>query len=595
VSPTPVPGWAAALEAALPDMESGAPFKAVFERVLRELEDAQADRLMLLVRESRGAWAPLLESAGGRALFLGEPASGTPVALANLGFRVVVAARAPGRLAFARHRGRALCPAPPDVVIAGADAGLPFADRAFDLVVQEGGLPGGESGWGHDLGECRRVSRGEVLLVADNRLGYKRSAGRRGKYHVPSPLEFAARAAAPPRGERTLAGYRRAFAAAGMRPTRAYSLYPHSGEFVHVVAIDGDAPRLALGPKERENRLKMVGRSLGLFPVLTPSFALVGGGRGGPTRLDLILARLAELLDEPVPRADQLVATRGNTCVVLTAVPGRSEQDPAGRWCLHLPLSPSQRAQIERHHEVIARMPEAHPDVPVPEPLFRGELEGAFLACERRLGGFTAPHLPFDPETSAALLEDAGRHLARLVVRPACDLDEEGFERLVGRKLDLVAEHAHVASTAAELARLRARAREALVGEPLPEVLYHADLRGKHVQVDRGGRVLGFLDWGSAEDRGLPYFDLLHLVVHERKQEGGLTAAAAWNLARRESAGAGLRPREAAALDEYARALGLSEAYCRTVEALYPALVGAMAESNWDYSRPRWVHRQFGL
>jgi len=23
--------------------------------------------------------------------------------------------------------------------------------------------------------------------------------------------------------------------------------------------------------------------------------------------------------------------------------------------------------------------------------------------------------------------------------------------------------------------------------------------------------------------------------------------------------------------------------------------VAAMAEKNWDYSRPRWLHRQFGL
>jgi aminoglycoside phosphotransferase (APT) family kinase protein len=326
--------------------------------------------------------------------------------------------------------------------------------------------------------------------------------------------------------------------------------------------------------------------------VLTPSFALIGGGSGGPTRLDRILAELARRLDEPLPRADQLVATRGNTCVVLTAVPGGDERDPAGRWCLHLPLSPSQRAQIERHHEIVTRMPSEHPEVPVPEPLFIGELERAFVACERRLGGFNAPHVPYAPDTSANLLADAARHLARLVVAPARPLDEEGFERLVGRKLDLVAEHAHVASTVANLARLRDEAREALLGEPLPEVLYHADLRGKHLQIDREGRVIGFLDWGSAEDRGLPYFDLLHLLVHERKQERDLSAEAAWLLARDRT---GLREREAAALESYAAALGLSEAVRRTVEAIYPALVGAMAESNWDYSRPRWVHRQFGL
>jgi len=29
--------------------------------------------------------------------------------------------------------------------------------------------------------------------------------------------------------------------------------------------------------------------------------------------------------------------------------------------------------------------------------------------------------------------------------------------------------------------------------------------------------------------------------------------------------------------------------------ALYPVLVAAMAEKNWDYSRPRWLHASFGL
>lgn len=31
------------------------------------------------------------------------------------------------------------------------------------------------------------------------------------------------------------------------------------------------------------------------------------------------------------------------------------------------------------------------------------------------------------------------------------------------------------------------------------------------------------------------------------------------------------------------------------LELFYPASVAAMAEKNWDYSRPRWLHRQFGL
>jgi hypothetical protein len=31
------------------------------------------------------------------------------------------------------------------------------------------------------------------------------------------------------------------------------------------------------------------------------------------------------------------------------------------------------------------------------------------------------------------------------------------------------------------------------------------------------------------------------------------------------------------------------------MEAAYPVFVAAMAEATWDYSRPRWLHRQFGI
>jgi aminoglycoside phosphotransferase (APT) family kinase protein len=130
-----------------------------------------------------------------------------------------------------------------------------------------------------------------------------------------------------------------------------------------------------------------------------------------------------------------------------------------------------------------------------------------------------------------------------------------------------------------------------LLGRPLPLVFYHADLRAKHVQVDEQGNVLGFLDWGTAEAQGLPYFDLLHLVVHEVKQEHGLSAGAAWRrmLARE------LRGHEEACLERYRELMGLEPDVARAIERIYPVLVAAMAEKNWDYSRPRWLARQFEL
>ena len=57
----------------------------------------------------------------------------------------------------------------------------------------------------------------------------------------------------------------------------------------------------------------------------------------------------------------------------------------------------------------------------------------------------------------------------------------------------------------------------------------------------------------------------------------------------------GLHDHEVEALESYARDVGISSDVARAIDAIYPVLVGAMAEKNWDYSRPRWLHRQFGV
>ena len=508
-----------ALARAVAAIDAGSTYKAALEALLLELPPGDADWLMQILRESRGAFAPLARAGPGRALFLGDPLSGTSVALGRLGFETTTLGRDGERLEFAAHRARALVETPAHFVLAGGGARLPFAplpfaDGAFDLVVQEGGLPGPATGAGHDLGECARVARGELVLVADNRFGYKRSAGAHGAFHVLGPLEYTGAIAAPRRGQKSLWGYRRALAAAGLGDQEAYSLYPHSGQFVHVVALDRPRPRLPVGPKERENRLKILGARLGLFPVLTPSFAFVaargprspGDPHARARRIERILAELGRELGEGPAEVDQLVATRGNTAVILTRASGTGdgadEGDRAGRWCLHLPLSPCQQRLTELHAEALSRLARERSRVPVPELLFAGRIEGVYLTCERRLGGHTAPELSDAAPIAEALLVDAARIAPELARGPARALGEDEFEELVGSKCDLVLRFAAVPETLAIVRDLRVRAKSELVGRAFPRVLYHADLRGKHVQIDRSGRVLGILDWGTYEDPG---------------------------------------------------------------------------------------------
>ena len=80
--------------------------------------------------------------------------------------------------------------------------------------------------------------------------------------------------------------------------------------------------------------------------------------------------------------------------------------------------------------------------------------------------------------------------------------------------------------------------------------------------------------------------------MHERKQEDRLSAGRAWRIVRDRVE---LRDHERAALEGHRRAIGIDDETARAIEAIYPVLVAAMAERNWEYSRPRWLHRQFEI
>lgn len=596
----PSPASVEAIDSALARARRGEGYKECLEHLLLELRAERADALMLLLKESRGAWSALLDGGAGEALFTGNALSGSIPALAMMGMRVTIVDRSARRLALGQLRNDAYAPERTRAVLPPAIGELPFPDASFDLVVTEGGVPPGQEGATYPVRELGRVCRGELAITADNRLGYKRSTGLRGRYHVPGPLEYLVGAARPRRGERTLWGYRK-LVSRTFKATRAYALYPDAREFSHVVGLDSERPRLTIGPRERKNRLKLVARSLGLFPVFTPSFAIVArkDSRARPYRLQRMLDALAERLDERVPEVDILVATRSNSCLVHTEPrrepgpePGPEPEVERGRWTLHLPMSPAKRASVERHHTFLVMLRERFPGVPVPEPLFLGELEGTWLACERRLGGLTSPHYTGELTTTRRMFLDAARHTAELVVERDTELTGELFDRVVGTRFEVVHRLAAVESTRRRLERMLAEARERLVGRTVPLVVSHGDLRGKHVQIRADGSVVGYLDWGASEVGLLPYVDLVHLVAHQRKQEEKCSSGRSWELLRDRTE---LREHERDALDACARDLGIDAEVRGAIEAIYPILVGGMSELNWDYSRPRWVHQHFGI
>lgn len=589
--PYPLPR--AALERALATLEAGTSYKAALEGLLLELDDEAADRLMQLSREARGAWflalgQPESRPSGprARALCIGNALSGSSIPLAQHGFDVTLLDSSPLRLRWARARNAALVRGGATTVVAAASARLPFEADSFDLVVQEDALEAHARG----REELARVCRGELVLIADNRLAYKRATGRRGVFDVPTPFSFARRALRGP--GHTLAGYRKLVERAGFGRPRSFALYPHASEFTFLVGLDGAPPQLELGPKERANSLKLLAHSLGLFPWLTPSFALIGRRSAlepAAPRWTRLLAAIERATGERGAELEQVVATRGNSAVLLTRGTLGGEE---GAWCVHIGLSAAQRHQMATHARTLRHIARAHRACPVPRLLLEQELDGVYATVERRERGLTAPQLTGDLAATRRTLDDLASALAGLAATPPRALDDAEFERLLGARFEVVSAHCGSDAARAALLRMRAEARSEWLGLRFPLVVQHADLRSKHVQVERDGRLVALLDWGSAEAADLPGFDLLHHLLHERKQAEGLSARAMWQLALEPQR---LRDWERAALERYAAALALPQGYFPALARLYPVVVAAMAERHWDYSRPRWLTRQFGI
>ena len=559
-------------------LEEGVDFRLAFEELLRDLPLLRAEHLMLLVRQGRAAWMPLLRTRRGRALVIGNAFSGAGPGLAFAGWDVVLRDEHPRRLAFAEARARGL-ELTMNFEVSDGGRRLPHADESFDLIVRDGTSS-------PPVQELARLSRGEVVLIADNRYGYKRSTGVHGEFRVRRPWEYL-RSTLSGEGM-SLADHSGELKRAGLIGLRPHALYPDSRDFTFCVSLGEAGPTLPIGPKERSNRWKMLAKRLGLFAHLTPSYALIAHkprARLARPLASTLLAGALGVKEREAPPLEHLVNTRGNNTLLLS---GGSRP-----IALHLPMEKRQQVQVKKHLATLSELRERFPDVPIPHSHGAIMVDGLWFAAEERLGGWSAGQISGDQARIATMLADVARHLASMVTRPAQPFSEGDCERLVGARMRRVADKAVDPDTIAALKHMEREAREGLVGAVFPLVRSHGDLRSKHVQVDKEGHVLGYLDWGSTEEMDLPLFDLLHLIIHERKQEAQVTAGVAWALLRDDRAG--LRPHERAALDGYAAALDLPEEVVGTIEALYPLLVADVAEKNWDYSRPRWVQRQFGI
>ncbi len=578
-----------ALWAAVQRGTAGQDYKSNLEDLLKSLRPELAEEHLMIGQEGRATFVTMLVPQAGRALFLGDALSGTVSTLAGLGFDVLCCDHNRARLAFARLRDQALAPDQVSHVQVAQGGPFPLQAGAFALVVAELGPRGEAPLWGTNLQTLLPLTHDTFVCVTDNALAYKRALGRRGQFEYSAPWSMLSRSLNPGPGEATRGAFRRRLLL-DFAQVESLALYPHRLECSHVVHLDRELPRLTLGPKERRNWIKMLGHRLGVFPWLTPSNAWVARQAmlPEPNRLALILEALRERLGGPEQGIEHLIATRGNVAVVQSLPQVKGLPQAKGQaWTLHIPLCPQKRRLLRRHYQCLQEVRADFPGVPVPEPLFAGELCGLWLTCEARLPGRSAPQLDQGVPAQQRMFAEAAEALGKLVCGPPRTLTHEHLEQLFGERFRRIIRLCGRLDTAEAIQKAWRKAHDRLLGKKYLPVRYHADLRPKHVQVTGSGELLGFMDWGAFEEEFLPYVDLFHLFAHLR--EG------AARLQNQRILDGDLEVWEERILDNYCQTLQLDPEIRAVIEELYPLLLAGMAERNWDFSRPYWVHREFGI
>ncbi|MBI3820330.1 MAG: phosphotransferase [Planctomycetes bacterium] len=578
--------------------KAGAPgvWRDAWEELLFTIPARAASAAEWGTRESVGAAALLARGgAEGPALVLGSGLLGTAPARAALGGEVVAADDNAARVEFVNLRARAN-----NLTIRGvqinADKPLPFADATFASAIvpdAPAGLPG--IGVANALAEARRVLKpgGDLIFLASNRFGYKRFTGLHGRFEKPGIAGLARRIFIDPTGERTLRGWRGEISRAGFVIFNECAAYVSHLDYHYLASLDRKRfPKLEIGPKERANVMKWIGYRLGLFPWLAPSFAIAAAAADGAsitqqkeTWMQHIARAALEAAgaDGTAARVDHLLATRGNAALLLVnggargvvaRVPLCGKEDRLGR--VHLQFSERLRARIG--------------GFPAPRPFGECNIRGARVWVEERLPGWNAAQFTGDANGRERTYLQLSRLLAQLRIEDAV-LDEPRIEELIHSRARLTASRVREAETANLILSVARAAGAALLGRRCPLVIAHGDLRAKHCLVGDAGEVTGLLDWGTAREPNLPLFDILHFIVHDRKQQFDATLddAATSTLLDRS-----LHPREERAIVEYCNLLGIDDALRAACERLYPIEVATTAFLNWDYDRPNWVKMNFG-
>jgi aminoglycoside phosphotransferase (APT) family kinase protein len=271
--------------------------------------------------------------------------------------------------------------------------------------------------------------------------------------------------------------------------------------------------------RERIKELLFGRRGARLF---AHAYGLVASRGGLRSVQDLILARLGTRAPEapqggrPPLRVTKMLVFHSMKLILVLEPPQR---DGSG---LVVVVSSDDVVSQRRRQEarLLAALNELPPDMArmVPRLVDQFNIDGHDCFVLTKLPGLTleadVPQLPAVTASAVDFLVALSQHTAT----PA-PLDPATFDTVFGTIFDTAARNTPALQGPFE--RLRQCIEPRLVGRLLPLGWCHGDFKIENVTYDPATlRVAGVLDWEHAQQQGLPYIDLLYLLLYNRGIRG---------------------------------------------------------------------------
>jgi SAM-dependent methyltransferase len=514
---------------------------------------ARLARRRIVDDDVRAGWLFLLDLPDhGTVLDLGCGLGALSLQLSRFYDQVVACDLTPERIQFLKIRAAQEGRTNIEYVCAGDTPRLPFPSAYFDTVILNGVLEWVPESHNGDpqaiqqafLAEIKRIlrPRGQLYLAIENRLGYEYFFGKPDNHSnllygslLPRPLANQYSLARRGRPYRTytygIGGYRRLLRNAGFACQHFYSTVPDYRHIEQMVDVtDRSQMRFDLPLHRDQSPMSIRLLKSALYRYFAPSYGIVAGATVRGRFIDELVAHADQALGASGSHAKSLVNHYLLSQKGMLICPITGGMNSA---VLRVPLTDIASAHARRNADGTQALHDS-PRLPdgvrrrIPRPLIDGKYRRVHYFVETLLPGVSAAKLKDDSIVSQAVTAAAefSLDLHRATAGTAGVLAPKDYERLVGQHISAVRSLTESPQHKTVLDHLEAYLGEAFAGRhPLPLVSRIGDLGLSNILVDPvSGSLEGIVDWDRADQRGLPFLDIAHLIASWLRRRRAWTA-----------------------------------------------------------------------